>query len=272
MENFQDLTSKKHMAQIQDFWTNNAKTFGASHEASWSDKYCIELEIREILNYLKDGDSVLDVGCANAYSTIRYACEKDVTIKGIDYIDEMIKNAQKRKKEFKKSIVGKVDFQVGNILKLADSDHSYDKVIAVRVICNLFNSENQKKGLLECARVLKNGGFLLFSEPTIQGWEKLNKFRAEWQLEKIGMPDQNRYLDENFILDILQKNSMRLVKVQNFASTYFVMTRIIKPLMSYARGIENNIVDPDLEWNRLSSLLPAFGDYGIQKLFIFQKG
>ena len=36
----------------------------------------------------------------------------------------------------------------------------------------------------ECARVLKPGGILLLSEATIQGWTKLNDFRAEWGLPR----------------------------------------------------------------------------------------
>lgn len=271
MRGEKNITSKKSMKEIRDFWTRNAQTFNDSHEASWADKYCMELEVKQISNYIKEGDTVLDVGCANAYSTIKYACEKNISIKGIDYIDEMIKNAKKRKKKHKSLLLGKVEFQVGNILKLDESDNFYDKVIAVRAICNLASLENQKKGLLECIRVLKTGGMLLVSEPTMQGLEKLNRFRAQWQLEDIGIPDQNRYIDEEFILEVLKKHSMQLVQINNFASTYFVMTRIIKPLFSYARGMENNIVDPNLEWNRFSSLLPSFGDYGIQKLFIFQK-
>ena len=62
-----------------------------------------------------------------------------------------------------------------------------------------------------------------------------------------------------------------LVEISNFASTYFVGTRVLKPLLAAAAG---NSIDParaEMEWNRFFSLLPAAGDYGTQKLFVFRR-
>ena len=56
---------------IRDFWEGQAKQHGASHEASWGDSYAIALEIEAIARYLKDGQTVLDVGCANGYSAFQ---------------------------------------------------------------------------------------------------------------------------------------------------------------------------------------------------------
>jgi hypothetical protein len=128
----------------------------------------------------------------------------------------------------------------------------------------------QKKGLRELVRMVKPGGLLLLSEATIQGWQKMNLFRKEWGLEDIPMPPFNHYLDENLVIETL-KPEMELVKLDNFASSYYVGTRVIKPLLSQSLNNKVNAALPDMEWNRWFSQLPAAGDYGTQKLFVFKK-
>ncbi len=57
----------------------------------------------------------------------------------------------------------------------------------------------------------------------------------------------------------------------NFASTYFVMTRVAKPLLANAVAAPIDVTDPSSHWNRWASQLPAAGDYGTQKLFVFRR-
>jgi SAM-dependent methyltransferase len=151
-----------------------------------------------------------------------------------------------------------------------EPDEKYDKVIVIRVIINLGEWSNQLKALRQCARVLKPGGLLLLSEATLQGWRQMNKFRCEWGLPEIPMPPFNKYLDERRVIESLAPQ-LELAELSNFSSTYFVGTRVIKPLLARAFGGNINVADPEMEWNRFFSQLPAFGDYGTQKLFGFRK-
>jgi hypothetical protein len=50
-----------------------------------------------------------------------------------------------------------------------------------------------------------------------------------------------------------------------------VGTRVVKPLLARALGGEVDVADPKMHWNRWCSELPAAGDYGTQKLFVFRK-
>jgi hypothetical protein len=59
--------------------------------------------------------------------------------------------------------------------------------------------------------------------------------------------------------------------IVNFASTYYVGTRVLKPLLNQALGSVVDVANPNMEWNRWFSQLPASGDYGTQKLFVFRK-
>jgi ubiquinone/menaquinone biosynthesis C-methylase UbiE len=258
------------LEQIRAFWTEQAKTHGQAPTASWSDVRVMEMEVREILKYLSDDDHVLDAGCANGFSTVQFARHRKIHIRGLDYIPEMIAEAQRRLGALSNHLRGTVEFAQGDITALAEPDAAYDKVITIRVLINLRNWDLQLRALRECARVLKPGGTLLVSEATVQGWRRLNTFRREWGLSDIPVPAFNEYLDEEKLKHELP-TELRLTKIVNFASSYYVATRVLKPLLAKALGNGIDPADPNMEWNRWSAELPPWGDYGTQKLFAFEK-
>jgi SAM-dependent methyltransferase len=256
--------------EIRTFWQRQALEHGPSPAASWSDQPVIEMEIRNILSHLQDGERVLDIGCANGFSTLHFAALKQLDILGLDYIPEMIREAEARLAGMRAQLRGTAAFRVGNIMSLDEPDESYDKVVVIRVVINLGDWENQIRAIMECSRMLRRGGLLLLSEATLQGWNKLNLFRHEWGLPDIPMPPFNNYLDEERVV-AETSGVFDLVDLVNFASTYFVGTRVLKPLLIQALKAGVNVADPNLQWNRWFSQLPAAGDYGTQKLFVLRK-
>lgn len=264
------MTEKFNLEQIREFWTRQALEHVQSPSASWSDQMVIEMEIREILKRLADGDQVLDVGCANGYSTVQFASQKRLSIRGLDYIPEMIEQARLRLESLTNPLLGTVEFAVGDVTNLNESPGSYDKVIVIRVLTSLGEWSNQLKGLQECARVLRPGGLLLLSEATLQGWHQMNRFRREWGLSDIPMPPFNQYLDERLVVEAIPSD-LELVELVNFSSTYFVGTRVLKPLLIQALGSKLDVADPNMEWNRWFASLPACGNHGTQKMFVFKK-
>ncbi len=159
---------------------------------------------------------------------------------------------------------------MGDITSLDLPAESFDRVICIRVLINLRDLDRQQLGLRECSRVLKPGGMLLLSEATLQGWSHLNQFRREWNLPEILMPSFNEYLDEQKVSEAAG-SEMELQELVNFSSTYYVATRVLKPLLIQALGANIDAADPNMEWNRFFAQLPAWGDYGTQKLFVFKK-
>ncbi len=264
------MSERFTLEQIRECWTQRAVAHGQSPSASWSDLRVIEMEIREISKYLADGDDVLDVGCGNGFSTVQFAARKAIRILGVDYIPASIEIAQQRLGAVKGSLRGHVEFAVGDILQLKLLDERFDKVISIRVIINLGDWSNQLRGLRECVRVLKADGILLLSEATLHGWQRMNALRREWGLPDIPMPAFNNYLDEEQVVRALSPD-MDLQDIVNFSSTYYVGTRVLKPLLAQACGLDIDVADPMMEWNRWFSQLPAAGDYGTQKLFVFRK-
>lgn len=264
------MQEKFSQEQIHEFWTQQALKHGRSSEASWSDQMAIEMEIKEISARIQEGDRILDIGCANGYSTLQFVSQKKVFIKGIDLIPEMITQARLRSRDFKGHLLGEAEFHVGDIASLQEKDGEYDKVIVTRVLINQREWDSQLKGVNECIRVVKKGGIILFSEATIQGWQQLNKFRKEWGLSDIPMPAFNSYIDQDRLIESVS-SYLKLVELINFSSTYYVCTRILKPLLIKALRADIDAANPRMEWNRWFAQLPAWGDYGTQKLFVFQK-
>jgi len=264
------MSHKYSLEQIRIFWTEQARVHGQGSAASWSDFRVMEMEVREIVKRLSDGDRVLDVGCANGFSTAQFASQRDISVRGVDYIPEMIEQARQRLQVIGHRLRGGVEFAHGDITALQEPSTTYDKVISIRVLINLRSWDWQLSALRECARVLKPGGTLLASEATVQGWERLNLFRSEWGLPEIPMPPFNEYIDEEILRAELPAE-LRLVEVVNFASSYYVGTRVLKPLLAKVLGNTLAAANPNLEWNRWFSELPPCGDYGTQKLFVFEK-
>jgi len=257
-------------SEVYEYWNKQAHEHGQSPSASWSDHRVIEMEIAEITKYLVDGDQVLDVGCANGYSSVQFACARRIRLRGVDYIPKMIEEARVRLEGMKEKLAGSLEFEVGDITQLKEPSNFYDKVIVVRVLINLGHWERQLTGLRECIRVLKPGGLLLLSEATLQGWRRLNGLRAEWGLDDIPMPPFNQYVDQDQVVSAVRSQA-ELLEISNFASTYYVGTRVLKPLLAKATPAPVSVADPDAEWNRWFSQLPQGGDYGTQKLFVFRK-
>jgi ubiquinone/menaquinone biosynthesis C-methylase UbiE len=258
--------AERPVAEIKQYWQDQALLHGLSPSASWSDHMVIEMELRELSAFIADGQRILDVGCANGYSTARLAAAKNVSIKGIDYVPEMIASARERIAAGQAD-GSRVTFEVGDITDIEESDGAYDVVIVTRVLINLGSWDRQLHALKECARVLRTGGLLLLSEATLQGWRRLNGFRREWGLGEIAMPSFNTYLDEAQVIEGARE-SLELKTLVDFSSTYYVLTRVLKPLLARVAP-EVDVADPTMHWNQFAAALPAWGDYGVQKLFVF---
>jgi ubiquinone/menaquinone biosynthesis C-methylase UbiE len=258
------------LEEIESYWTAQAREHGVAPAASWSDVWAIDLEVREIARRLADGDRVLDVGCANGFSTVRIAARRRVHVRGIDYVPGMIERARQQLAKIERELQGEVEFGIGNVLELNEPENAYDKVVCVRVLINLRTWENQRRALGKLARVLRPGGTLLLSEATEQGLDKLNRLRAEFGLDPLPVPSFNEYVDVERLVEAARPE-MELVELVDFASSYYVGTRVLKPLLARLGLARIEVADPETEWNRLCAQLPAWGDYGTQKLFVLRK-
>jgi SAM-dependent methyltransferase len=262
--------SRLSAAEIYAHWSSQARQHGLDPTSSWSDRRAIELEIDAISASISGALDILDAGCATGYSTTRYAAATTGSALGIDYVPEMVAHALERRDGLPTEIRSRLDFRVGDVRELELDNETFDRVISTRVVINLAEREEQGRAIREFARVLRPGGVLLLSEATLQGLERLNALRSEWGLPAIGVPGFNLYLDEETLAETAGPE-LEWERVENFASSYFVATRVFKPLLARLSEADVDVADPDAEFNRWAAQLPAAGDYGTQKLFVFRK-
>jgi ubiquinone/menaquinone biosynthesis C-methylase UbiE len=109
---------------------------------------------------IKNGDSVLDVGCGTGEVTILAKMHsKDGKVYGIDPAPEMITVARKKAAVKKLDI----DFRIGVIESLPFPDATID-VVTSSLMMHHLPEDLKVRGLAEIYRVLKPGGRLLIAD------------------------------------------------------------------------------------------------------------
>lgn len=260
---------KGKKGKIYQYWEDNAKTFGASHEASWGDTNMVNLEIGTIKNYIKKDDKVLDAGCANGYSTFHYLEKQPVEIKGFDYSPAMIAAADKEISA--KKVSGPISFYQADICDIPEKDNYFDVSITTRVLINLPTWKLQQKAMDEIYRVTKPGGLILLSEAFVEGLVKINKLRKLFDLAPLKMPFFNKYLKEKQIVDYFrEQKKISSFELVNFSSLYYIGSRVIREIYldkgeksSFKHFINDFFFKLEKEKDR--------SDFGIQKLCVIKK-
>jgi ubiquinone/menaquinone biosynthesis C-methylase UbiE len=215
---------------IKDYWESQGQTYGESHWASWGDNLMIDLEIDNIGKHIKDGDRVLDIGCANGHATFRQAeSHKLASITGVDFAANMVATAQKTKQQ--KGLGDGVSFMVGDVRSLQFPDNTFDVAYTTRVLINLPTWEQQKQGIAECIRVVKRNGTIVLSEGFWEPLMLLNAMRALKNLPPLVEHDFNRYLKCSVLEAHLHKLGLRYL-IEDFSSIYYLGSRFLRELVT----------------------------------------
>lgn len=263
------LTAKEleFMQKNQSHWDNNAKKFTTSHEVSWGDINLVNMEINNIVNYVTDGNLVLDAGCSNGYSTFRINEKCDININAFDYSKKSLNSAIKQQSQ--KDPDRKIKFSTGNVLDISHENNIFDVVYTIRVLINLPNWNTQKMAIIELHRVLKKGQCYLMSEAFNGGLDNINSLRALANMEPLKTHDFNLYLNESELETFIQPY-FEIIEIKNFSSIYYAASRFLRYL-TLVEGEKDSFVN---EINNMFAKIPITknsGDFGIQKLYVLRK-
>lgn len=253
--------------KIKEFWNQQAREHQTGAAASWAD-VLVEREIRTLRRYTLPLGRILDAGCANGYSTVPLLLGTNEIV-GIDYAEEMIQQANHLKASLPASLQQRLHFQVGDVLTANRlfPPKSFDQIVVKRVIINLDRIELQYEALRSLAVILKDGGQLLLSEASEQGLQRVNAVRKRMRLELMQSPWFNTYLDEEDLARNIRP-LFTIERVVNFSSTYYFGSRVVYAW--FAKLLKRQPVHGS--WlNKAAVMLPALGNFGIQKLFILRK-
>ena len=250
--------------QILEYWNGQAVKYNDSPLATTPDIITFDMEINEILKELKDGQTILNIGCGNGVKDIEYCQKKHIHLKGIDFSQQMIDVAKTQLNKIA-NLQGSLEFEYGDVLNLNESK-KYDVVITNRCLINLESDEQQIQAIDSIYEVLNDDGIFLMMECTMQGLNNINDIRKKFGLEEIKERWHNKYLNEEKILDYISKK-FKDVEINNFNSTYFLLSRTLNALMTK----NTDEINYTSEINQYAAKLPALGAYAPLKLFIIRK-
>ncbi len=258
---------QKKIKKIKEFWDEQAEKYGEEYLATIPDKILKDLEINNISKYLDSGKLILDVGCGNGFSTIKFAETYKSCFLGIDYSKGMIKNAVKNLNKKNEDIKERLFFVIGDILELPFPEEKFDIVISDRCLINLVNIKYQLKAIENIWKALKKGGIYVMCEDTLEGLKKINELRKMVDLYEIPMRWHNLYLSEGKIFsNITDKFSLEVI--DNFGSLYYIASRVFNGKLANIEGKEPDYLHPI---NVIAGKLPSIGDYSPLKIFVLKK-
>ncbi len=138
----------------------------------------------KIAKQIKNGNSVLDVGCGNGvfYPVL---ADKSINYIGLDISKKLL--ALARKKALKKKGKAKVKFVKGSITKLPFKNNQFDWVCAFAVLHHIPSEELRAQAVREIRRVLKPGG-----RSVVTVW---NMFSV-WAEKKFNINEQLKNIQE----------------------------------------------------------------------------
>lgn len=267
-----EKVQKTDVNKVAAVWDEFAKKYELDRRTSTPDAYLVDLEIKTLLKHIKNGGKLLDIGCANGYTSVSLARKRNIEAIGIDISSEMIKYANQLLKRDKEKLKGTAEFRVGNILDASFIKSlgwgNFDIALTKRVLINILTWDEQKDAITKIWRLLKPQGKYVMIEATVQGYEKMNRLRERFNLPKTLIRWHNNYLDEQKLIPFL-KEKFDDIRVRDFSSTYYIGSRVIQPLVLKPFGKEPKY---DAWINCFFSSLPSVGNYGIQKLIVCKKG
>jgi SAM-dependent methyltransferase len=180
-----------------------------------------------IEKWIAPGSSVLDVGCGDGASTIRFA-RRAGRIVGVDYIPRFVDRARAAAD---RAEVRNASFLVGNVLGLESvwSDHGrFDVAITIRCLINLASLENQVRAISQIASCVRPGGLLLTSEGWQEGRDGLNRRRVESGLPAMDLVDHNLLITRRDFEEAVASH-FDIVTYES-AGLYLFVSRIVQPL------------------------------------------
>lgn len=236
-----------------------------------------ELEIRCIGRCLGERGSVLDLGCGNGYTLLSLARRlKGWDMTGVDFAHALIEGAAHLLEDSRSELQSVPRFVCADAieyLKTVQPD-STTYVITERFVLNLPSRDAQRQVLRRIHGVLAPGGRLIMCEGARDGTVALNDLREKVGLERIPETCKDKVsallVDDKEMEDYVQKRIGFKLVARHGLSQYFVMSRVLHPLLVAPRQPRF-----DAKINELARLMqehmPFKPGYGPVTLWVFEK-
>lgn len=250
----------------RDFWNKRLRKYGDFEEFSIPDVYLNHRENRVLRGLLRKTQPVrvLDLGCANGHSTIAVNRPGDSLVWAVDSNSSAVDIARKLLND--KGMHG-IEFVVGEMTSLNFDREYFDAVYAKRALSNLSSRREQQKAIKGASDTLKTGGRFYIFDIFEEGYARLNLLRSRFGLKEVPLPFHCLPLTDKFVRNST-RNYFSLIREEDPTSTYYVLSRVLIPSLFGPFGIEPKSKSIK---NLVFSLLPSFGNVGVNKLYVFDK-
>jgi len=151
-----EKTKKEILASVKKTYNSIAKDFSKTRKMGWD-------EFEEFLKYIKDNDSIVDLGCGNGRFYQFLKGKRKVKYTGIDNSKKLLEEARKIIKEAKKPQTSKPKFIEGDLLKIPAKPASTKVVTCIAAFHHLPSSSLREKSLKEMHRILQKNGKLILT-------------------------------------------------------------------------------------------------------------
>ncbi len=216
------------------------------------DPYLQEVVEFAIEERLTGVESLLDVGCGDGVSTMRFSRKVERSL-GIDYIESFVQAC--REKALTEGRAG-VRFEQASVLELGSIRKEcglFDAATSIRCLINLPDWDLQRRAIGEIADCLRAGGLLFISEGWRESFDCLNAYRRRVQLAEIPLANYNLLLSRaDFEKEITGRfDIMEYVNL----GLYVFLSRIVQPLFQYP--------DPPSHRHRLNEVAAGILNAGV---------
>ncbi len=219
--------------KVQNFWVKRSKK--KDNLVCTNDPKLDQLEIDQIINKINNNKSILEVGCGNGFLLKRLLKEKKIkNYFGIDFVDNFISLAKKKYKSNKVNFAA-FDISLTNNITF---EKKYDYIISKRTIQNILSRKMQLDVIDKLGYHLKTNGLMILVESSQTAQKKINKYRKLFSLPIIKPPFHNLFFNDPIIRNYKFKN-IKLLKIDNFASGFYFLSRII--YASYAKILKKKL-------------------------------
>ena len=221
--------SQDKLAEIKTHWEDSAHTLRDSDglRPTARDPYLQEVVETAIERHLYIGAKLLDLGCGDGRSTLRFAQITGNAL-GVDFVGNFIKLARSNAESL---AVNEVIFEQANVLDLEAVRQQFgmfDIITSIRCLINLAEWHYQSLAIQEISKMVRPGGLFIASEGWKEGFEGLNLYRQRVSLEKIAAAKYNCLISrQNFEDEVLKYfDIMEYINL----GTYLFISRVVQPM------------------------------------------
>ena len=218
----------KSLSEIRDYWESAAQvqTDRDGLRPTARDPYLQDVVESAIEKRLYRGAKLLDIGCGDGWSTVRFHRITGSTL-GIDYIEEFVNSSRESAGDVQGLMFEQADAM--DLSGIRANYGNFDVVTSIRCLINLSSWINQVKAIAEIASCVRPGGLYLTSEGWDEGMIGLNLMR-----ERVGLPSLN-VVEYNVMIsrNEFEEEVKKYFEIIDYISLgyYLFTSRVLQPVM-----------------------------------------